>query len=237
MDFLEVVRQRVVISDGAMGTSLHARDLSEDDYGGPQFEGCPEILNDTRPDVVAEIHASFYEVGADVVETNAFGAFSTVLQEYGIPERSHELSFKAATIAKDVAASFSTPEKPRWVAGNLGPGTKLPSLGQIRFVPLRDAYEESAHGLVEGGVDLIIIETVYDLLQAKAAVAGARRAMRRLGRSVPIQLQVTVETTGRMLVGSEIGAALTSLAPLQPDVLGLNCATGPREMTEHLRHL
>ena len=176
MDFLEAVRQRVVIYDGAMGTSLHARELSDDDWGGPQFEGCPEILNDTRPDVVADIHASFFEVGADVVETNTFGGFSTVLQEYGIPERAHELSLGAARIAKEVAASYSTPDRPRWAAGSMGPGTKLPSLGQIRFVPLRDAYEESAHGLLEGGVDLLIIETVYDLLQAKAAVAGARRA-------------------------------------------------------------
>ncbi|MBV8387524.1 MAG: methionine synthase, partial [Acidimicrobiia bacterium] len=230
--YLEAARERVVVYDGAMGTSLQARDLTADDFGGPEYEGCNEILNITRPDVVADVHRSFFEVGSDVVETNAFGAFSTVLAEYGIADRAHEISLAAARIAKEVASGYDG-----WVAGNLGPGTKLPSLGQIRFADLRDAYEEQARALLEGGVDLFLIETCYDLLQAKAAMIACRRAMAAIGREVPLQVQVTMETTGRMLVGTEIGAALTSLAALRPDVFGLNCATGPVEMSEHLRHL
>src|SRR5436190_21633271 len=162
--YLEAARERVVVYDGATGTSLQARDLSADDFGGPALEGCNEVLADTRPDVVADLHRSFFDVGVDVVETNAFGAFSVVLAEYGIADRAHELNVKAARIAKEVASGYEG-----WVAGNLGPGTKLPSLGQIRFADLRDAFEEQARGLLEGGVDLLIIETCYDLLQAKAA--------------------------------------------------------------------
>src|SRR2546423_10819614 len=230
--YLEAARERVVVYDGAAGTNLQARDLTADDFGGPALEGCNEILVDTRPDVVADLHRSFFEVGSDVVETDTFGAFSVVLAEYDIADRAHELNVKAAQIAKEVASGYDG-----WVAGSMGPGTKLPSLGQIRFAPLRDAYEEQARGLLDGGVDLLLIETVYDLLQAKAALVGCRRAMAAVGRDVPIQLQVTMETTGRMLVGTEIGAALTSLEAMAPDVFGLNCATGPREMNEHLRHL
>ncbi|MBV8295993.1 MAG: methionine synthase, partial [Acidimicrobiia bacterium] len=230
--YLEAARERVVVYDGATGTNLQARDLSADDFGGPALEGCNEVLVDTRPDVVADLHRSFFEVGSDVVETDTFGAFSVVLAEYGIAERSHELNVKAARIAKEVASGYGG-----WVAGSMGPGTKLPSLGQIRFADLRDAYEVQARGLLEGGVDLLLVETCYDLLQAKAAMIACRRAMTAVGCEVPLQVQVTMETTGRMLVGTEIGAALTSLAALRPDVLGLNCATGPVEMSEHLRHL
>src|SRR3989441_5930794 len=233
-NYLDAVHERVVVFDGAMGTSIQDRNLTADDFGGPQFEGCNEILNVTGPDVIADIHRGFFEAGVDVVETNAFGAFSTVLIEYGIAERAYELSRAAADIAREVADSY---DGDRWVAGTLGPGTKLPSLGQIRFADLRDAYIESARGLLEGGVDLFIIETVQDLLQAKAAIIGVRRAMAEVGRTVPLQVQVTVETTGRLLLGSEIGAALTSLEAMKPDVIGLNCATGPREMSEHLRYL
>jgi len=232
--YLDAVHERVVVFDGAMGTSIQDRNLTADDFGGPQFEGCNEILNVTRPDVIADIHRGFFEAGVDVVETNAFGAFATVLVEYGIPERAYELSRAAADIARDVADSF---DGDRWVAGNLGPGTKLPSLGQIRFADLRDAYVESARGLLDGGVDLLLIETAQDLLQAKAAVIACRRAMAEVGRTVPLQVQVTVETTGRLLLGSEIGAALTAMEAMKPDVFGLNCATGPREMSEHLRYL
>jgi len=230
--YLEAARERVVVYDGATGTNLQARDLSADDFGGPALEGCNEILVDTRPDVVADLHRSFFEVGSDVVETDTFGAFSVVLAEYDIAERAHELNVKAAQIAKEVASGYGG-----WVAGSMGPGTKLPSLGQIRFADLRDAYEVQARGLLEGGVDLLLIETCYDLLQAKAAMIACRRAMAAVGREVPLQVQVTMETTGRMLVGTEIGAALTSLIALRPDVFGLNCATGPVEMSEHLRHL
>jgi len=230
--YLEAARERVVVYDGATGTNLQARDLSADDFGGPALEGCNEILVDTRPDVVADLHRSFFEVGSDVVETDTFGAFSVVLAEYDIAERAHELNVKAAQIAKEVASGYGG-----WVAGSMGPGTKLPSLGQIRFADLRDAYEVQARGLLEGGVDLLLVETCYDLLQAKAAMIACRRAMAAVGREVPVQVQVTMETTGRMLVGTEIGAALTSLIALRPDVFGLNCATGPVEMSEHLRHL
>ncbi|TMK89063.1 MAG: methionine synthase, partial [Actinobacteria bacterium] len=230
--YLEAARERVVVYDGATGTNLQERELSADDFGGPTLEGCNEVLVDTRPDVVADLHRSFFEVGSDVVETDTFGAFSVVLAEYGIADRAHELNVKAAQIAKEVASGFGG-----WVAGSMGPGTKLPSLGQIRFADLRDAYEVQARGLLEGGVDLLLVETCYDLLQAKAAMIACRRAMAAAGRDVPLQVQVTMETTGRMLVGTEIGAALTSLAALRPDVFGLNCATGPVEMSEHLRHL
>src|SRR5437868_10829031 len=230
--YLEAARERVVVYDGATGTNLQLRDLSADDFGGPDLEGCNEVLVDTRPDVVADLHRSFFEVGSDVVETDTFGAFSVVLAEYDIADRAHELNLKAAQIAKEVASGYGG-----WVAGSMGPGTKLPSLGQIRFADLRDAYEVQARGLLEGGVDLLLVETCYDLLQAKAAMIASRRAMAAAGREVPLQVQVTMETTGRMLVGTEIGAALTSLAALRPDVFGLNCATGPVEMSEHLRHL
>src|SRR4051794_12222561 len=230
--YLEAARGRVVVYDGATGTNLQLRDLSADDFGGAALEGCNEYLVVTRPDVVADLHRSFFDVGVDVVETDTFGAFSVVLAEYGIAHRAHELNVKAAQIAREVASGYDG-----WVAGSIGPGTKLPPLGQIRFTDLRDAYEEQARGLLEGGVDLFLVETCYDLLQVKAAMIACRRAMAAVGREVPLQVQVTMETTGRMLVGTEIGAALTSLAALRPDVFGLNCATGPVEMGEHLRHL
>jgi 5-methyltetrahydrofolate--homocysteine methyltransferase len=233
-DFLEAVHSRVVVYDGATGTNLQLRELTLEDYGSATLEGCPEVLCDTRPDVIADLHRSFFEVGSDVVETDSFGVMPWVLAEYGIPERCHELALKSARIAREVADSFGSD---KWVAGSLGPGTKIASLGQIPFLEMRDGYELSAKGLLEGGVDLFIIETVQDLLQAKAAVIACRRAMAEVGREVPIQLQVTIETNGRMLLGTEIGAAWTALGALKPDVFGLNCATGPREMWEHLRHL
>src|ERR671922_2429967 len=236
-DFLEAVRERVVVYDGATGTNLQARDLSADDFGGPTLEGCNELLALTRPDVIADLHRSFFDVGVDAVETDTFGAFPVVLNEYGIPQRTFELNQAAARIAKEVASGYSTPGRPRWVVGSLGPGTKLPSLGQIDFLTLRDGYQTQAEGLLAGGVDILLVETVYDLLQAKAALVACRRAMAAAGRDVPLMVQVTMETTGRKLGGPEIGAALTALEALRPDVIGLNCATGPHEMTEHLRHL
>ncbi|HEV7688234.1 MAG TPA: homocysteine S-methyltransferase family protein, partial [Acidimicrobiia bacterium] len=235
--FLDTLRERVVVFDGATGTNLQVHDLGADDFGGPALEGCNEILAVTRPAVIAELHRSFLEVGVDAVETDTFGAFPIVLSEYGIAERTYELNHAAASIAREVASGYSTPDRPRWVVGSIGPGTKLPSLGQISFATLRDGYEAQVEGLLAGGVDVLLVETVYDLLQAKAALTACRRAMARAGRDLPLMVQVTMETTGRMLVGSEIGAALTALEALRPDVIGLNCATGPREMTEHLRHL
>ncbi|MGI8757401.1 MAG: methionine synthase [Acidimicrobiales bacterium] len=235
--FLDLVSERVVVYDGATGTWLQTQDLSLDDYGGEALEGCTDYLGITRPDVVAALHTAYLEVGADVVETNTFGAFGVPLGEYDLTERSHEIALANARIAREVADGFSAPDRQRYVAGSLGPGTKSPSLGQIRFAELRDHYQVAAEALLEGGVDLFILETHFDLLALKAAVIGARRAMAMVGRPVPIQAQVTMELTGRMLVGTEIGAALASIDPLKVDIIGLNCATGPSEMGEHIRHL
>jgi 5-methyltetrahydrofolate--homocysteine methyltransferase len=226
---------RVLVSDGAMGTMLQSFDLGLDDFQG--LEGCNEILNLTRPDVVRSVHDAYFAAGADMVETNTFGANLTALGEYGIEERIGELSEAAARIARGSADRHATAERPRYVLGSMGPGTKLPTLGHITYARLRDAYRDNAAGLLAGGADALIVETCQDLLQAKAAVVGAKRAMAGAGRDAPLICHVTVETTGTMLVGSEIGAALTALEPLGIDLIGLNCATGPAEMGEHLRYL
>jgi 5-methyltetrahydrofolate--homocysteine methyltransferase len=235
--YLETINERVVVFDGAFGTYVQDENLTADDFGGQHLEGCNELLAVTRPDLIARMHEDFLKVGVDALETATFGSFSTVLTEYGIADRAHEITLAAARIARDVANSFEGDGRPRFVAGSIGPGTKLPSLGHISFVELRNTYEEHARALIEGGVDLLLIETCMDLLQIKSAMQGGRRAMKALGREVPIQVQVTMETTGRMLVGTEIGAALTALLAMKPDVIGINCATGPAEMQEHLRHL
>ncbi len=234
---MELIDERVVVYDGAFGTYMQMKGLTADDFGGPDLEGCNELLVVTRPDLVTGMHEAFFEVGADIVETATFGAFAVPLAEYGIAERTHELNVVGARLAREVADGFSTPDRARYVAGSIGPGTKFASLGQIRFAALRDAYEVQVAGLLEGGVDLLLIETQFDLLGLKAAVIGARRAMATAGRRVPIQAQVTIELTGRMLPGTEIGAALAAIDPLKVDIIGLNCATGPAEMGEHLRHL
>jgi 5-methyltetrahydrofolate--homocysteine methyltransferase len=235
--YLRAVSERVVIFDGAMGTNLQLAELTADDFGGPDLEGCNELLVVTRPDAVDKVHRSFFDVGCDVVETDTFGAFGPVLAEYGQAHRVRELNLAAAALARGAADDFSTPDRPRWVAGSIGPGTKFPTLGQIRYADLRDAYQEQVAALIEGGVDLIVIETVFDLLQAKSAINAARRAMRAAGRRLPIQVQVTIELTGTMLPGTEIGAALCALEAMDIDLIGLNCATGPTEMFEPLRHL
>jgi len=226
---------RVVIADGAMGTMLQAANPSLEDFQG--HEGCNEVLNITRPELVEDIHRRYFSVGVDAVETNTFGANLANLGEYGISERIFELAEAGARIARKAADSFSTPDVPRWVLGSLGPGTKLPTLGHASYEELRSAYETASQGLIEGGADALLIETTQDLLQAKAAVNGARAAMNRCERDIVLIAQVTVETTGTMLLGSEIGAALNSLAALGVDVVGMNCATGPAEMSEHLRTL
>jgi 5-methyltetrahydrofolate--homocysteine methyltransferase len=235
--YLEAVRERVIVFDGAFGTFIQDLDLGADDFGGPSLEGCNEMLCLTRPDVIEAMHAAFLDAGVDAIETASFGSFSTVLTEYDIPEQAYELNVAAASIARRVADRYESDGRPRYVAGSIGPGTKLPSLGHIGFVELRDAYEEQARGLIDGGSDLFLIETCMDLLQIKAAMQGCRNAMKACGRELPIQVQVTMETTGRMLVGTEIGAAYASLAAMKPDVIGINCATGPSEMQEHLRYL
>ncbi|HKD97167.1 MAG TPA: methionine synthase [Micromonosporaceae bacterium] len=226
---------RVLVADGAMGTMLQAAELTLDDFQG--HEGCNEVLCETRPDVVKGVHDAYFAAGADCVETNSFGANLGNLGEYGIPDRIGSLSEAAARLAREVADGWSTPDRPRWVLGSMGPGTRLPTLGHVTYAALRDAYRENAVGLLTGGVDGLIVETCQDLLQAKAAVIGAQRAMAATGRRVPLIAQVTVETTGTMLLGSEIGAALAALERLRVDVVGLNCATGPGEMSEHLRYL
>ncbi|MBD7981958.1 methionine synthase [Oerskovia merdavium] len=233
--FAEALRTRVVVADGAMGTMIQEQDPSLEDY--QQLEGCNEILNVSRPDIIAAVHDAYLEVGVDCVETNTFGANWSNLSDYDIEDRIRELAAAGARIARERADAFSTPEQPRWVLGSMGPGTKLPSLGHTTYANLRDTFAEQAAGLREGGVDAILVETSQDLLQAKAAVNGSRAAMAAEGRSVPVIVQVTVETTGTMLMGSEIGAALTTLQSLGVDAIGLNCATGPAEMSEHLRHL
>jgi len=199
------------------------------------YEGCNEILNVTRPELIASIHAQYLKAGAEAIETNTFGANFANLAEYDIVDRVYELARAGAVVARQIADDFSTDDKPRWVLGSLGPGTKLPSLGHEKFSVLRDAYQEATKGLIDGGADAILIETVQDLLQAKSAVIGAKRAM--TDKKVPIFVSVTIETTGTMLLGSEIGAALTAIEALGVDAIGLNCATGPAEMSEHLRHL
>jgi 5-methyltetrahydrofolate--homocysteine methyltransferase len=230
--YLDLIKERVVVYDGAFGTYVQTLDLGPDDFGGELMEGCNEILVVTRPDVIAGMHDAFFSIGVDVVETASFGSFAIPLGEYDIAERSHELNVAAARIAREVADGHGG-----LVAGSMGPGTKFASLGQIRFAELRDAYEVQARGLLEGGVDLFLVETQFDLLGAKAALIGCRRAMAAEGRDVPIQVQVTMEVTGTMLPGTEISAALAALDAMRPDVVGINCATGPAEMSEHLRYL
>jgi 5-methyltetrahydrofolate--homocysteine methyltransferase len=233
--FLDAIKSRVVVADGAMGTMIQEASPTLDDFQG--HEGCNEILNVTQPELIASIHAKYLEAGSDAIETNTFGANFANLAEYSITERVYELARAGAEVARGVADSFSTEQQPRWVLGSLGPGTKLPSLGHEKFAVLRDAYQDATRGLIDGGVDAILIETVQDLLQAKSAIIGAKRAMKESGREVAILVSVTIETNGTMLLGSEIGAALTSISALGVDGIGLNCATGPTEMSEHLRYL
>ncbi|MER5887829.1 methionine synthase [Streptomyces sp. NPDC001941] len=232
----EAFATRVVVADGAMGTMLQAQDPSLDDF--EQLEGCNEILNVTRPDIVRSVHEAYFAVGVDCVETNTFGANLAALGEYDIPERVFELSESGARVAREVADEFTASTgQQRWVLGSMGPGTKLPTLGHAPYRALRDAYQQNAEGLIAGGADALLIETTQDLLQTKAAVLGAHRGLAAVGFRVPVIVSVTVETTGTMLLGSEIGAALTALEPLDIDMIGLNCATGPAEMSEHLRYL
>ncbi len=234
-ELLTALSERVLVADGAMGTMIQAADPSLDDFEG--HEGCNEVLNVTRPDVIRSIHDEYLAVGCDFVETNTFGANLPNLAEYGIQHRITELAEAGARIAREAADAASSPGHPRWVLGSVGPGTKLPTLGHAPYADLRDAYEQEVSGLIAGGAHAVLIETAQDLLQAKAAVVGARRAMRAGGVRIPLIAQVTIETTGTMLLGTEIGAALTALEPLGIDLIGLNCATGPDEMSEHLRHL
>src|SRR5919205_69806 len=236
-DFLKTLNERVIIFDGAMGTNLQVQNLSVDDYGGAQYEGCPEYLLVSKPEAVERVHAAFFEVGCDVVETDSFGGIPYVLDEYGLGHMAYELNVKAARLARRVASDFSTPERPRWVAGSMGPGTKSPTLGHVTYGQVKDAYAVQARGLLDGGCDLLVVETCQDLLQTKATLAAIFEEFKRRGSRVPVIAQVTIEPWGTMLPGTEIAAALTALEPFPIDVIGMNCGTGPRNMTESLRYL
>ena len=233
---LNAVTNSVVIADGAMGTMLQEHNPTLDDY--QQLEGCNEILNVSRPDIIAAIHDVYLETGIDAIETNTFGANWSNLSDYGIEDRIEELARLGAEIARASAEKFEVRDgRVRWVLGSMGPGTKLPSLGHTTYANLKATFAEQALGLIRGGADAFLIETSQDLLQTKSAVNGCKQAISETGIRLPIFVEVTVETTGTMLMGSEIGAALTALEPLGIDAIGLNCATGPTEMSEHLRHL
>jgi len=231
----QALAARTVIADGAMGTMLQASDPTLEDFQG--HEGCNEILNVSRPDIVRSVHDKYLAAGVDAIETNTFGANWANLAEYGIEDRIYELAFAGAKIAREAADAVSTKDKPRFVLGSLGPGTKLPSLGHTTYQKLKEAYYSAAKGLLDAKSDALLVETTQDLLQAKAAVNGCRQAIAEVDFDVLLIAQVTVETTGTMLLGSEIGAALNALEPLEIDLIGLNCATGPAEMSEHLRYL
>jgi 5-methyltetrahydrofolate--homocysteine methyltransferase len=234
-DFLETVKERVVVYDGAMGTNIQKRNPTLDDYWGK--ENCSEVLVLSRPDIIRDIHADFFRVGCDIVETDTFGGSGIVLGEFELRDRVHEINLRAAQLAKEVAQQFSTKDRPRFVAGSMGPTTKLPSLAHIGFDAMVASYEEQAAALIEGGVDVLLIETAQDLLQAKIATIGVLEAMRKAGKRLPVTVQVTLQESGTMLLGTEIGAALTALEPFEVDAIGLNCATGPKEMNDAVRYL
>lgn len=236
--FLEQLKEKVLVFDGATGSTLQTYGLTADDFGGKDLEGCNEYLCVSKPEVVTKLHTYFLEAGADVIETNSFGSASIVLNEYNIANLDYELSLKSAQLAKAVAKDFSTDMKPRFVAGSVGPTTKLPSLGHITFDEMEESFYRQMSGLFDGGVDLLCIETCQDLLQIKCALAAAERLFRDKKRKLPVIVSVTVETMGTMLMGTDISAALTVIEPYDiVDIIGMNCATGPKEMEENIRYL
>ena len=237
LDRLHSPDRSVIVFDGAMGTNLQVQNLTADDFGGPEYEGCNEYLVITNPKAVETVHRDFLKAGADVIETDTFGGTSIVLAEYDLADRAYELNKTAAALARRVANEYSTPEKPRFVAGSMGPGTKLPTLGHIDFDTLKNAYVEQVRGLIDGGVDLLLVETCQDVLQIKAALNAILEVFEETGTRLPLMVSVTMEQQGTMLVGTEMAAALAILEPYPIDILGLNCATGPDLMKDHVRHL
>ncbi len=238
MDLKLLTHDRVLVFDGATGTNLQTQNLTPDDFGGEHLAGCNEYLIRSKPSAVERVHSDYLSAGADIIETDTFGSSSIVLAEYGLESIAYELSKEGAAIARRMANEFSTKAKPRFVAGSIGPTTKLPSLGHIRFDAMRDTFYEQMAGLLDGGADLFIIETCQDLLQIKAALAAAQDLFRDRRTQIPVITSVTIETMGTMLMGTEIGAALTALEPYDIiSAIGMNCATGPKEMEENVRFL
>ncbi len=236
-NFLDLLKEKIVVFDGAMGSSLQAQELTIEDWGGQEFENCSENLLYTKPSAIEIVHKDFLEAGCDVIETNSFGGSEVVLQEFGIVEKTYDVNLKAAQMAKRLANDYSTKDKPRFVAGSIGPGTKLPTLGHITYANLKDAYVEQVRGLIDGGSDLLVVETCQDLLQTKAALSAIFDYFAKHKIKLPVFAQVTIETFGTMLNGTEIGAALTALNPFPIDVIGMNCGTGPKQMAESLKYL
>ena len=240
--YLAALADRVLVYDGAMGTNIQRYHLTPEDFGGKALEGCNDNLVLTRPDVITEIHESFLAVGCDVVETCTFQSTPRRLAEWGLLDKAHELNVRAAQIARAACDRFATPERPRFVAGSMGPTGMLPSstdpvLSKVTFEELADNYCAQAKALVEGGVDVLLVETSQDILEVKAAVVGIERAFAELGRRVALQVQITLDVSGRMLLGTDIASAMTTLESLHVDVIGLNCSTGPEHMREPVRFL
>ena len=236
-NFLDLLKEKVVVFDGAMGSNLQSQNLSIEDWGGANFENCSENLLYTKPDAIAQVHLGFLEAGVDVIETNSFGGGEVVLTEFGIADKAYDVNLKAAQLAKKLANDYSTLAHPRFVAGSMGPGTKLPTLGHISYENLKKSYDEQVRGLYDGGVDMFIVETCQDLLQIKAALASIFEFFAKQKVKLPVITQVTIETFGTMLNGTEISAALTALEPFPIDIIGMNCGTGPDQMTENVKYL
>ncbi|KAB2880447.1 hypothetical protein F9K33_05480 [bacterium] len=236
--FLDILKDRIILFDGATGTNLQMQNLNADDFGGEEYNGCNEYLLITKPSAMEKVHVDFLQAGADVIETNTFGSASIVLAEYNLQDRAYELSKLGAELAKKCVRDFSTPDKPRFAAGSIGPTTKLPSLGHIDFESMRKAFYDQMAGLFDGGADLFCIETCQDILQTKIALCAAQDLFKDRKKKIPVIVSVTVEMTGTMLMGTEINAALTTIEPFDiVDVVGMNCATGPKEMSENIRFL
>ena len=237
LERLNSPQRPVLVFDGAMGTNLQVQNLTVADFGGAEYEGCNEYLVHTKPEAIAQVHRGFLEAGADVIETDTFGGTKLVLAEYDLADKAYYLNKTAAELAKKVVQEYSTSEKPRFVAGSIGPGTKLTTLGHIDYDTLKDAYVTQVNGLYDGGVDLLLVETCQDVLQIKAALNAIEEVFAEKGKRLPLMVSVTMETMGTMLVGTEINAALAILEPYPIDILGLNCATGPDLMKPHIKYL